>query len=76
MTIQNASVTGAIVDTYISLEGSRWTATADSTVCLMGDVKSQQLDAPAGVTISAKAGEGCGLTGSYTLASGGILTVD
>ena len=42
----------------------------------MGDVKSQQLDAPAGVTISAKAGEGCGLTGSYTLASGGILTVD
>ena len=76
VTIQNASVTGAIVDTYISLEGSRWTATADSTVCLMGDVKSQQLDAPAGVTISAKAGEGCGLTGSYTLASGGILTVD
>ena len=38
VTIQNASVTGAIVDTYISLEGSRWTATADSTVCLMGDV--------------------------------------
>ena len=41
----------------------------------MGDVKADAIDAPAGVMVSAMAGEGCGLKGTYTLASGGTLTV-
>ena len=75
VSILNAAVTGVITDAYISLEGSSWTATADSTVCLMGDVKPEQIDAAAGVTVSAVAGEGCGLKGEYALASGGRLVV-
>ena len=75
VTILNAKVTGVITDAYISLENSHWTAVGDSTVCLMGEVKPEQMDAPMGVTISAKAGEGCGLTGEYVLASGGRLMV-
>ena len=72
----SASLTGVIRDAYISLENSKWTATGDSCVCLMGDVKADAIDAPAGVMVSAMAGEGCGLKGTYTLASGGTLTVD
>ena len=75
VTIQNASITGVIDDAYISLEGSKWTATGDSSVCLMGDVKPEQIDAAAGVTVTAKAGEGCALSGTYPLASGGVLSV-
>lgn len=75
VTIQNAKVTGAIVDAYISLEGSQWTATADSSVCLVGAVAAQQIDAAAGITVTAKAGEGCALKGEYVLASGGKLVV-
>ena len=75
VTIQNASVTGVICDAYIALEGSKWIATGDSTVCLVGDVKVNQIDAHVGVAISAVAGEGCGLSGEYVLTSGGKLTV-
>ncbi len=75
ISILNATVKGVIDDAYISLEGSQWTATGDSSVCLVGDVKAGQMDAPVGVTISALAGEGCGLGGEYTLASGGKLIV-
>lgn len=71
----NAKVAGVITDAYISLEGSEWTATGDSAVCLVGDVKAEQIDAAAGITVSAVAGEGCGLKGEYTLASGGRLIV-
>ena len=76
VTLQNAAVTGCIQDAYLKLDGAKWKATEDSAVCLVGPVELDQLDAPAGVTISAMAGEGCGLKGEYTLASGGILTVD
>lgn len=75
VTIQNAVVTGAIEDVYISLEESKWIATADSTVCLMGNVAVQQMDAAIGITINAVAGQGCTLSGEYTLASGGKLVV-
>ena len=75
VTLQNATVTGRIEDVYVKLDNAKWTATADSAVCLVGDVKPEQIDAAAGVTVSAKAGEGCGLKGEYVLASGGKLTV-
>ena len=75
VTIQNASVVGAIEDAYIALDGSRWTATADSSVCLVGAVDAAQIDAAAGITVKAVAGEGCALSGEYVLASGGKLIV-
>ena len=75
VSILNATVKGVITDAYISLEGSSWTATGDSSVCLVGDVTAQQIDAPAGVVISAAAGEGCTLSGEYLLTSGGKLIV-
>ena len=75
VTIQNATLKGVIADAYISLEGSKWYATGDSTVALMGAVEASQIDAPAGVTVDAMAGEGCALSGEYALASGGKLMV-
>ena len=75
VSILHAKVAGVITDAYISLEGSQWTATGDSTVCLVGDVKETQIDAASGITVQAVAGEGCGLKGEYTLASGGKLVV-
>jgi hypothetical protein len=75
VSLLNADLTGVITNAYVQLTNSHWTATGDSTLCLVGDTKAEQIDAPAGVTISATAGEGCALSGTYTLASGGKLVV-
>ena len=75
VTFRNAAITGVIEDAYIKLDESRWTATGDSNVCLVGDVQPDRIDAPAGVTVTARAGEGCTLSGEYALASGGVLIV-
>ena len=75
VTIQNATVTGHIEDAYIKLDQAKWIATENSKVCLVGSVEPEQIDAASGVIVMAKAGEGCALNGEYTLASGGILTV-
>ncbi len=67
---------GAIKNASVSLDaGSNWTATADSTVTLNGNADVSSLDAPAGVTITASAGKGCTLKGSYNLAGGGTLNI-
>lgn len=72
----NASLKGAMKDVSLSLDAnSKWTATADSKVTLVGSIDVAKIDAPAGITISAVAGEGSNLTGSYKLAHGGILRV-
>ncbi len=61
---------GAISGAHLELnKGSRWVATADSDVALMGEMDSAQIDAPEGVTIRMRAGE----QGSLKLASGGVL---
>lgn len=68
--LDSTSLTGAIKDAYISINPlSKWTATADSNVTIVGSVNVSQLDAPAGVTITAIAGQ----SGTYKLASGGTL---
>jgi hypothetical protein len=64
-TVQNAAL---ILD-----QGSRWYATGDSSVVLGGTVETAQIDAPAGVTITAKAADG---QGTYPLSSGGTLIVE
>lgn len=75
VTLENTTLTGCIFDAYLKLDNARWIATADSVVCLVGEVDPAQMDAPAGVTITAKQGAGCTLSGTYTLPSGGSLIV-
>lgn len=78
-TTLKGSITGSvwtITDVSLSLDrASKWTATADSKVKLVGDVDVKSLDAPEGVTITAYAGEGCTLEGTHELASGGTLNM-
>lgn len=67
-------LTGKILNAGLVMDqGSRWYATGDSTVTLGGDVEVAQIDAPGGVTITAKADGG---QGTYDLASGGKLVVE
>ena len=53
-----------------------WKATRDSSVTFVGAIDISAIDAPTGVVITAKAGEGCALaSGVTTLASGGKLVI-
>ncbi len=75
--LHGSSLTGAIRDATVSFDaGSRWTATADSTLTLLGPVALTQIDAVAGVTITAKAGAGLAQHGRHALRSGGQLVVE
>lgn len=70
ITLRSTTLKGAIQNAYLELDtGSRWFATGDSTVTLLGDIDTTQVDAPEGVTIT--------LTGKQDateqLASGGLL---
>ena len=69
---EKSSLVGAIQGAILHFDGeSTWTATNQSSVTLVGEVNTDQIDAPAGVTIQA-----IGKTaGTYTLASGGMLVV-
>jgi len=70
--LESTTLKGAIKDenVYITIDAaSKWTATADSMITIVGDVDVAQIDAPKGITITAVAGE----SGNYTLASGGTL---
>ena len=61
---------GAICGAHLELNaGSRWFATTDSEVTLMGELDPAQIDAPEGVTVRMHAGE----QGSVKLVSGGVL---
>ena len=82
----NTTVTGTIAgNPQVWLhEGSKWLSTGSSIVTLMGDTELSALDAgvaggPMGMAmpnvIYAYAGEGCTLSGEYTLPSGGKLVM-
>lgn len=107
LTLKNTTLMGSITATdevdptytydksvYLSFDdGSKWIATADSEVTLLGDATVAEasqypwagrfsglfsqgnIDAQSGVTITATAGQGCLLSGTYELASGGTLIV-
>lgn len=75
VTFVDSHLQGAVQNAYIWLKRSTWTATADSNVALVGNTQVSAIDAPANITITALAGEGCELSGAYRLASGGILIV-
>lgn len=70
--LNSTILSGAIQNANLSIdEGSKWYATADSTVTLIKDVYVNQIDAPAGVTINAVGGA----AGEYDLMSGGKLII-
>ncbi len=70
--LNSTILNGAIVNANLSMDiGSKWYATADSTVTLTADVYVNQIDAPAGVTINAIGGA----AGEYDLPSGGKLII-
>jgi len=70
--LESTFLTGAVKDAILSIDPrSKWTATADSTVTLVGGLDLSQIDAPTGVTITATAAQ----SGTYTLESGGTLVV-
>ena len=61
---------GAVQGAHLELNpGSRWIASANSEVTLMGQADLAQFDAPEGVTVKVHAGE----QGSFRLSSGGVL---
>jgi hypothetical protein len=71
--LEEATLKGAVKGARLSINRlSKWFATADSTVTLAGDTELAQIDAPAGVTITATAAGGAG---TYKLASCGTLIV-
>jgi len=68
--LESTTLKGAIKDAQISINPrSKWVATADSNVTIIGDINVSQIDAPAGVTISAVADQ----SGTFKLISGGSL---
>jgi hypothetical protein len=72
VSLEGSTLTGAIQGAILTLDGeSSWTATNQSSVTIVGELDMEQIDAPAGVTIHAIAGQ----SGTYTLASGGTLVL-
>lgn len=70
--LESTRLEGAIKDACISIDPySKWVATADSNVTLVGNFVMGQIDAPTGVTITAVAAE----SGTYTLRNGGTLVL-
>lgn len=71
---ENSKLKGAITGgAIVKMDGeSSWYADKDSDVVLMGSIDLDKVDAPAGVTITAKGAE----AGEYALASGGLLKVN
>jgi hypothetical protein len=70
--LEQTTLKGAIKDASIKMNRlSKWFATKDSNVTIVGDVDVSQIDAPAGVTITAIAGE----AGTHKLASCGTLVL-
>ena len=70
LSLNNTTLKGAVCGAHIAFDSeSKWFATANSEVTLLGNVDISQIDAPAGVTVTMHASE----SGSFTLASGGVL---
>lgn len=77
ITLQGSTLTGTITDATLSLDaGSQWHATGDSSVTLVMAADIARIDAPADVTITAKAAPGAHFPQvRYPLHGGGVLIV-
>ena len=72
VSMTSTQLEGAIRNANLVMDaGSKWTASADSSVTIIGTLDPAQIDAKEGVTITAAGGE----AGTYELASGGKLIV-
>jgi len=70
--LKSAALKGAVKNAYLTMDAaSKWTATADSNITIVGSFDGGQINALKGVTITAVGGE----NKTYTLASGGTLIV-
>jgi len=68
--LKSTTLSGAINNAYVTMDAaSKWTATADSNITIVGSFDGGQIDAPQGVTITAVGGE----NKTYKLISGGTL---
>ncbi len=77
VTLTDSELTGGVQNAYMAFAGaSKWTADADSQVCLVGVKDTGSIDALSGVTIRAVAGKGTELKGQYALKSGGKLVIE
>ncbi len=74
--LEGSTLRGRVQGVVLALDGaSRWTATADSSVTLAAGTALAQLDAPADVTISARAEAGDWPAGEHRLPGGGRLVL-
>lgn len=72
LSLTDSVLSGAIRGANLRMDASsRWFASADSEVTLLGELDPTQIDAPEGVTVCLHAAE----TGRVQLASGGVLEV-
>lgn len=70
VTLTGTQLKGTIQNAHLRLDtGSRWIATGNSAITLLGKAETAQFDAPAGVTITLWGQD----AGTYPLASGGTL---
>lgn len=77
VSLQDSTLEGRVQGATLSMDGgSRWRATADSTLTIAGPLQPGQIDAPAGVTVRVSNGPGSALAGRQALASGGLLVVE
>jgi len=75
--LTDAALAGAVQNAYITFSGaSKWTATGDSTVCLVNVTDVTSIDALPGVTIRGVRGKDTSLAGAYELPSGGKLVME
>jgi hypothetical protein len=70
--LNSTVIRGKIENANVSFDaGSKWIATADSEICLLGETEPAQIDALEGVTVTVHGGENA----EYTCLSGGKVVV-
>jgi hypothetical protein len=70
--LKTATLKGAIKNAYVMMDAaSKWIATGDSNVTLVGNFEPGQIDAAEGITVTAVSGQ----SGDVTLPGGGRLVL-
>ena len=76
VTLTDASLTGALHHVSLSMDAaSHWAARANSEIALMAGTAVAAIDAPAGVTITARVSADGSPHGTYPLTGGGTLII-
>ena len=76
LTLVGANLSGLLRDVTVALDGqSRWTARANSSITLAANASLGGIDAPRGVTVTARSADPALAAGTRTLTSGGTLNL-